>query len=199
MIDVNNYKIIAVLLDVGMGTNHLGNLLSVAKFVSPRTPATDYLSYLKNEYLKRTNNVHIADLTGFDNLNRDSNQGLIRNSNKPYILSGHLENFYRNKNSVLEFGQCLVFLGHSTNLNDILTRRTFDAARFRSTYNLSWTVDHIGVPENDIITFDPNLLFVPDITQLITQLTTVTNLNLDQKFCQELHDIWWNNIILKIC
>ena len=117
---------------------------------------------------------------------------------QPYILSGHLENFYRNKNVIDRFGRCLVFLGHSTTLNEILNRRTFDVNSFLNTYSVSWAINNLGISKNDIVTFDPNLLFEPDITTLIAQLNCVTNLNLNLKLCQDLHNIWWNNVILKI-
>ena len=88
-------------------------------------------------------------------------------------------------------------LGQATELNSVLAKRTYAVEDFLTMYNPPFLVKNVGVAENNIITFDPNLLFSSNITPLIEVLNNKSNLNLDITFCQEIHDIWWNKIILK--
>lgn len=206
--NVNNFKTIICLLDVGMGTNHFGNLLSTSDLIAPRVAVIDYHDYLINEYTKKTDNAHIASIRGFTTLDKDDNQHIINTATKPYVLAGHITGFWGAKNIITSFGNFLVFLGQATELNYQLAKRTaylnYPLAKrtayiekFLTMYNPSFLVNNLGISENNIIAFDPNLLFSSNITKLIELLNAKSNLNLDIKFCQELHDIWWNKIILK--
>jgi hypothetical protein len=195
--NASDFKTVISLLDVNMGTNHFGNLLSTSDLITPRVSVIDYHDYLINEYAKKTDNAHIASIVGFTTLNNVKHQDIIKTSTKPYVLAGHLMGFWGSKDVITSFGNFLVFLGQSTELNNILAKRTHNIDRFLTMYNPSFLVKNVGVAENNIITFDPNLLFSSNITQLIEVLNAKSNLNLDIKFCQELHDIWWDKIILK--
>ena len=199
--NVSNFKTIISLLDVNMGTNHFGNLLSTSDLITPRAAVLDYKNYLINEYIQKTlsnaENAHIADIQGFTSLDNVNRQDIIKTSTKPYVLAGHLPGFWGSKDIITSFGNFLVFLGQSTELNNILAKRTHNIDRFLTMYKPSFLIHNLGVPEHNIIIFDPNLLFMPNIIQLIEDLNNKSKLNLDIKFCQDLHDIWWHNIILK--
>jgi hypothetical protein len=195
--NVSDFKTVISLLDVGMGTNHFGNLLSTSDLIAPRVAVIDYHDYLINEYTKKTYNVHIASMVDFTTLDKDDNQHIINTATKPYVLAGHLTGFWGAKDIITSFGNFLVFLGQATQLNYQLAKRTPYIEKFLTMYNPAFLVNNLGISKNNIITFDPNLLFSSNITQLIEVLNNKSNLNLDKTFCQVLHDIWWNKIILK--
>jgi hypothetical protein len=207
--NVNDYKNIVVLLDVDMGSNHLANLIATSDQLQDRVVKldTDYKSILVDFYKKGHKNAHVMDWgTGFNsfgNLIFPEFLNVVQSYQRPGVLNGHLGALYGESGDLLRtLGRNLLLLGSAESLNEYIQSRVSGEIieRFLANYKKAKVSNFSSIHSalaQDIIEFDPNLLFSPDITPLLMDLDQQLNLELDVGFCQQLHELWFKNIFFK--
>lgn len=198
--NLQEYKTVIAVLDVGMGCSHMANLIATSPFLADRTddPTVDYINSIRKYYKAGIPNAHVNPVIAFiDNILEPELYGLIEKSKLPFVLGGHIQSIHgKTGDAVKKLGRTLILLGVTNTPNEIIQLRAGPefVNYFKEHYKTSELVNKSHFSKDDIIEFDPNLLFSPDITELVNLLNEKLDLKLDINLCQELHSMWFNNI-----
>ena len=198
--NLQKYKTIVVLLEPGMGCSHMANLLATSPKLADRVenPDTNYANVLNNHYSRSRQNAHVFQLIAhIDNVLEPKLHGIVEHSELPYVLGGHLQSIYgRTGDTLRQLGDMLILLGVATTLNEFIQKRA--GPKFLNYFFDSYQknkVAQIGnVSPDNIVEFDPNLLFCNNVTELLISLDQTLELDLDIDFCQDIHTKWLTNI-----
>jgi len=202
---MTDYKNIVVIVDVDMGGNHLANLIATSDKLQDRIAklGVDYKSVLTDFYKKDYKNAHLSEFNSFDDLISPEFFDVVQSYQCPGVLNGHLGALYGKSGDLLRtLGRNLLLLGSAESVNEYIQRRVSKKVieNFLTNYKkikVSEFFNIHGILAQDVIEFDPNLLFSPNITPLLTEFNQQLNFDLDIAFCQRLHDLWFRNIFLK--
>jgi hypothetical protein len=198
--NLQKYKTIVVVVEAGMGCHHLANLIATSPKLADRVEdsSTDYTAALTNFYSLTSPNAHIFQLVvEFDSILQPKLRGIVERAELPYVFGGHLQAIYGKTGDALrQLGDVLLLLGVSDRLNESIQKRAGpdNAKYFLENYQKNKVAELVKMPLENIIEFDPNLLFQNDSTELLTFLNQTLELDLDIDFCQDLHSKWFTNI-----
>lgn len=184
-----------------MGCNHFANLIATSDQLQDRLidSHTDYKNFLIDFYKKGYKNAHIMKGNSLGNLISPEFLHAVSAYQRPGVLNGHLGTLYGESGDLLRsLGRNLLLLGSAESANKHMQRRVSDKFLVNFLENskkikVSEGFSIHGILPQDIIEFDPNLLFSPNITPLLVNLDQQLNLDLDIAFCQQLHDLWFRN------
>lgn len=206
--NVTQYRTLCVIFPIAFGGNHFTNLISTSAHLENRTQTDDYHKFLLEQYQQNRKSVHVGNINGWPV--DDQSKAYIKQSTKTYLVCGHQPAYLATRGYLESLGKVGFILFHSdyicerirqrasgTRSNSISeTRKKVDCIDdFLKNYNKDILSNHYNLHKQDIHTIDPNLLFQANITPLIHYLNSTTNLNLDANYCQQLHNLWFDNIL----
>jgi hypothetical protein len=188
-------------MDQGMGVNHLGNLLATSPKLADRL--VDQKQNYREELLNFYNNVmrgnaHIFPLIcNLIHIDSEEFANIIKWANKPFVITAHLLGYEGNRETIKRFGKPLHILGVSESLTDLIKKRMPQqgVGLFLSDYSVENLSSRTQTHQDDIVVFDPNLLYLEDISKLVEYFNTILSLDLDLDFCQEIHSLWFRKIL----
>ena len=205
--DITQYRTLCVIFPVSFGGNHFTNLISTSAHLENRTQTDDYYKFLLEQYQQKRKNIHVGDIE-FWPLD-DQSTAYIKQSSRTYPLCGHQPGYRATQHYLESLGKIGFILFHSDYICERIrqrasnirsnsiseTRKKVDCIDdFLKNYNKDILSDYYNLHKQDIHTIDPNLLFQANITPLVHYLNSTTNLNLDVNYCQQLHNLWFDNI-----
>ena len=206
--NVTQYRTLCVIFPIAFGGNHFTNLISTSALLENRTQTDDYYKFLLEQYQQNRKKIHVGDIE-FWPVDEQSTV-YIKQSTKTYPLCGHLPGYIATKNYLEPLGKVGFILFHSDYICEQLYQRASHIRtssisdhqkkvdcidEFLKNYNKDILSNHYNLHKQDIHTIDPNLLFQANIIPLIHYLNSTTNLNLDANYCQQLHNLWVDNIL----
>jgi hypothetical protein len=199
--NLQEYKTVVIMLDVDMGCNHLSNLVATSPKLADRVedPSVNYIDRLIGYYEKKIGNAHASPIVSdIDEITKPTFRGIVERSPLPFVIGGHLQSLYgKSGDAIKEIGKTLVLLGVADKVNEAISYRADQqfVDYFLENYKKDKVAQYTNIPETDIIEFDPNLLFSPDISELMNQFNNKIGLDLDLAICQRLHTTWFNTIL----
>ena len=206
--DVTQYRMLCVIFPIAFGGNHFTNLISTSAHLENRTQVDNYYKFLLEQYQQNRKNIHVGDIEFWPV--DDQSTAYIKQSSRTYPLCGHQPGYLATRGYLEPLGKVGFILFHSDHVSLRIRRRvgntfTYSISEtgrkvdciddFLKNYHTDILSDHFKLHKQDIHTIDPNLLFQANITPLIHYLNSTTNLNLDATYCQQLHNLWFDNIL----
>jgi hypothetical protein len=195
--NVKDYKAIVILFSPGQGGNHLANIISTSVHVADRFKTDDYCGELLAHYSSNSKNAHTSDIKNVGVFEIEQLSNTIDKSNKPIIISGHIdEAYFVHEYHIKSLGRIGFLTFEHFDLNNAIVKRMgkYDPNLSEFVYRARVVARMFQVDETDVLAINPNEFFIEDPIEFYKNLDKSLDLDLDLDFCVNLHKLWYNKI-----
>jgi hypothetical protein len=204
----NDYEILFVIFPPGIGGNHLVNLLASSNIVANRnlsSRADDYNNYLLEFYSDKNNIIfHVDDLpTKFANQPEEINELIkkkLKNDESILVLPMHIDMAYFLIPILKPYGKIKFITFEIFEIPYDFFKRTgrtkviSNIHLHQFLYRKDVVQKLLDISNNDGIAIQSFDFMKDDITDILENLNSFFNLNLDMNFCLTLHKLRQNRI-----
>jgi hypothetical protein len=206
--NILDYKTLMIIYSAGTGGNHVSNILSTSKNISPRFQTSDYRAALYRKYTNTNQtlkSIHTGITLAVSEEQVDEICEIVNNSKLPYILQGHLNDAYNYFEDYRELGRiCIIVLEWDKNTS--ITHRNPTIGEFnlflnpteiKFLYHKENLCKLFSMNPDDVIPVMVDDIVTEDASSVWKTLSNQLDLDLDLDFCNSLHTIWYNKFFKK--
>ena len=202
--NIADYKNLIIIFPVGLGGNHLRNLISLSSMINEPN-----FNKLITQYQQDTIHMKTAHFSEYKNLHRETlDESKLKTSQGINLLCGHLgEHIWCNDILINLEKKLYLIIEPSKNLASRSHQRLVqfnsgitNSYMYHETctlYNLENISKLFEIPHHDISVISADILFSPDLNDLFKFLFNeflLTFSDDEVNNCTDIHKIWWESI-----